>query len=204
MTKRFHEKTNFTYAQVEGALCVFDWMIDQRVYTGSEISDAELLEHAEDITKTITNLWDNNGSPGMRLIAAQAGALCDAAYQYMKSIGLDFDTCYDFEFVPAICEVIDWAALEADAQYNSAPYRPKIKDLFEAARPRLEPHLYNVKLDGFQSKARYWAQKLWGYADLVSDHPEKVESAARDGEDPKEFTQWLGEKYGLIPLILGD
>jgi hypothetical protein len=48
-------------------------------------------------------------------------------------------------------------------------------------------------------RARDEAILQWAYEGLIDDFKERCLEAAERGEDPKEFVQWLGEKYGLTP-----
>ena len=56
-----------------------------------------------------------------------------------------------------------------------------------------------VSLEDYTYLCRREANKQWCYADLVSDHPERVEQAWGLGEQPADFIRWLGEKYDLTP-----
>lgn len=49
-------------------------------------------------------------------------------------------------------------------------------------------------------RARAEAQRLWAYADLISDHPEAVDHAHISGEAPETFAKELGEELELTSI----
>lgn len=109
--ERFSKRDSFNFAQVEGALCVRDWMLENQ-------DNPKLKE------------WqDGLGSPGMRMLAMQAGDICDRAFKHMESSGYEFVGAYDFEFVPDVCARLDWDALANDNQYDKGRYEPDIAAL---------------------------------------------------------------------------
>lgn len=193
--ERFANRESFSGTQVEGALCVYEWMMEMR----------------ED-NRLIGEWWDGLGSPGMRMVSIQAGDICDRAFNHMDSMGYDFVAAYDFEFVPAICSMIDWDALCKDNQYDSGRYDPDINamviTMIAADRARCcDPQRRSFQKkdkatptpEQFVAECRIEADKQWCYSDLVSDHPEHVEQAMKADEDPAEFIEWLGQKYDLTP-----
>ncbi|CCF19124.1 protein of unknown function [Pseudorhizobium banfieldiae] len=190
--ERFANRRTYTYAQVEGALCVYEWMLDSRA-----------------TNKDIDDWFDGVGSPGMRMISIQAGDICDRAWKLMEAMGFDFIGAYDFEFVPSICAKLDWDALCNDNQFDKGRYDPDLKPfivaMIAADRSRnSDPMRRNFKKvgpgpDDYIAACRAEAEKQWGYGDLVTDHAERVTQAMEQDEDPAEFVKWLGEKYNLTP-----
>lgn len=193
--ERFANRETFAYAQVEGALCVYEWMLGAR-------ENINLIE----------GWWDTLGSPGMRMASIQAGDICDRAYKHMESIGYEFTDAYDFEFVPAVCGMIDWNALCNDNQYDRGRYDPDIHamvvTMIAADRARCcDPMRRSFQRtdkasptpEQFVARCCAEAELQWGYAGLVSDHMERVQEAMKADEDPAEFIEWLGQKYDLTP-----
>lgn len=193
--ERFANRETFNYAQVEGALCAYEWMLGVR----------------ED-NIAINDLWDAIGSPGMRMVSIQAGDICDRAFKLMESMGYEFTDAYDFEFVPTICAMLDWAALCDDNQWDRGRYDPDIHamvvtmiaaDRAGCCDPMRRSFQKKDKAaltpEQFVAECRIEADRQWCYGDLVPDHPERVEEAMKAGEDPAEFIEWLGEKYDLTP-----
>lgn len=189
--ERSIKRNSFSFSQVEGALCAWEWMLDNQ-------SHPKLDE------------WhDALGSQGMRMLAMQAGDICDRVYKHMESLGFEFSDVYDFEFVPAVCSKLHWDALAKDNQYNDGRYDPDVNEILlamiaadKAANTdpsRRSFHTASLTLDQFSFLCRAEAEKQWGYADLVADHADRVRSAWVEDQEPAEFIKWLGEKYDLTP-----
>ncbi|MDQ0422316.1 hypothetical protein J2045_003364 [Peteryoungia aggregata LMG 23059] len=187
---RFADTQSFDYAQVEGALCVFEHIIESR----DEEPYKELLE--------------GFGWSAMRMVAVQAGDICDRAFKHMESLGYEFTGAYDWEFVPDVCRHLDWNALFNDNQYNNGRYDPNIDELVNvlitAEMATVEPgkrlfHKEEMTADDYIKACRAEAERQWGYGDLVSDHPEHITAAMEAGQTPTEITYELGKQFDLTP-----
>lgn len=51
----------------------------------------------------------------------------------------------------------------------------------------------------YKRRCRIEANRQWCYPELVQDCEDRVRQAWALKETPREFIQWLGEKYDLIP-----
>lgn len=190
--ERFADRETFNYTQVEGALCVYEWMMEAR-----------------EKVPAIDSWFDTLGSPGMRCCAIQAGDICDRAYRHLGALGYEFHSAYDFEFVPDVCAKLDWDALCNDNQYDGPRYNPDINaivvaliaaDMAKHSDPlRRDYQRVQLTPSEYIAACRREGERQWGYGDLVSDHPEKVTKAMEMDEAPAEFVKWLGEKYDLTP-----
>lgn len=195
--ERFSERNSFNFAQVEGALCAWEWLLEVRAKPTGEVG------------QIIDGWWDGLGSPGMRMCAMQAGDICDRAFKHMEAMGYEFAGAYDFEFVPDLCAMLDWNALCGDNQFNDGIYDPDIDALVVAMIAAEKSRQPDHKRRLFQSTTptpeeyiaacRREAERQWGYGDLVSDHPERITAAMEAGQSPTEITYELGVKYDLIP-----
>lgn len=202
--KRFSERDTFHFAQVEGALCAWEWLLDVR----GKMSRTQ-AEPAADYEQTIDGWWDGLGSGGMRMCAMQAGDICDRAFKHMEAMGYEFIGAYDFEFVPDLCSMLDWDALCGDNQFNHGLYEPDIDALVVAMiaaekSRQTDPNRRSFKRreptpEEYITACRAEAERQWGYGDLVSDHPERITQAMEVGQSPTEITYELGVKYDLIP-----
>ena len=114
MTK-FRDRKTFDAFEIEGALCAWEYM----------------LSRSED--EPYADLFKANGYGAMRMVSQQAGHICSQAYARMEARGYDFDGSYDWDFVPAILDRLDWSDLIDDNQYNGQPYEPDIDELLELA-----------------------------------------------------------------------
>ncbi len=188
---RFADTHRYNYAQVEGALCVFEHIIENREQ------------------EPYKDLLEGLGWSAMRMVSIQAGDICDRAFKHMESLGYEFGGAYDWEFVPAVCDRLDWDALCNDNQYNRGHYDPDIDNLVNVlitAEMAREPdpgkrlfHKEEMTPDDYIALCRTEADRQWGYADLVSDHPEQITAAMEAGQTPTEITYELGKKYDLTP-----
>lgn len=192
--EKFRERDVYSYAQVEGALCAWEWV----------------LGNAE--KEPMKSYFEGVGSAGMRMASIQAGDICDRAYKHMEAHGYEFVGSYDWEFVPAVLTRIDWNTLINDNQWNGPAYEPDIDAIFTAifaadkaqSSPDLRRFAKNdtllAPLDRWLERARIEARKQWAYAELIDDHIERAQEAHKAEQDPAEFVKWLGEKYDLIPV----
>lgn len=190
--KKFRDLDTLTVTQVEGALCAWEWMCENR--------DSELLK----------DYFEGLGSSGMRWASMQAGAIACQVHDYMDAQGYEFADAYDWEFVPTVLRLLDWRKLTDDNQYSGEPYKPDIHAIFcamvaadkagttDPARRSFQRK--DLTPEEFTARCCAEAQLQWGYAGLVADHMERVNQAMEAGEDPAEFIKWLGEKYRLTPV----
>jgi len=111
---KFRDRTEYTYAQVEGALCAWEWMI-----------------HNAD-RAPLKGWFETIGSSGMRMVSMQVGDICNRVYKHMEANGYEFEHAYDWMFVPGVIGYVDWDLLIDDNQYNGAPYDPDIHAIFTA------------------------------------------------------------------------
>lgn len=49
----------------------------------------------------------------------------------------------------------------------------------------------------WRREAKRYSLHIWMYEDLIDDHPEATEAAFASGENPYDFVERLGDKYGL-------
>lgn len=170
-------REHFTPLEMEGALCAWEHMCEERD------------------RPPFRQLFDDMGSAAMRSCAIQAGAIASHVYSLMEQRHIEFADPYDWEFVPAVLARLDWKLLTEDNQFDGSPYLPDLDDLLtsmmEAAPDRYE--------NSWLRSARHAAEQQWAYAELIDDHPELVEHAMKNSEDPAEFVKALGEDYDLIP-----
>lgn len=193
---RFSDTRLYNYAQVEGALCVWEWMCEQRNQEGKGGHEK------------LNEIWDGFGAGSMRMCAVQAGDICDRTFKHMESLGYEFVGAYDWEFVPDLCSRLDWTALCDDNQYGQGKYDPNVDELLNvmitAEMATVEPgkrmfHKEEMTADDYIKACRAEAERQWGYGDLVSDHPEHITAAMEAGQTPTEITYELGKKYDLTP-----
>lgn len=190
-TSHFGDTKSFTVLQMEAALCAWEWMCENR--------DGDLLK----------DYFEGLGSSAMRHCSMQAGDIALQVHNHMEARSYDFVDAYDWEFVPAVLQKLDWQKLTDDNQYNGEPYKPDIHAIFcalvaadLAANTDPTRRSFQKKtsdLDAYKAACRAEAEEQWSYGDLVSDHVERVTQAWDADEDPAEFIKWLGEKYDLTP-----
>jgi hypothetical protein len=112
---------HYSYGEVEASLCVWEWLLE----TCHETSTDERRE-------TIRDLFENYGSGGMRSSAIQAGIIVEACWKYADQTGSPWSNeIFDWEFVPALCRLLDWTKLPEDNQYSNAEWRPNTAALVE-------------------------------------------------------------------------
>lgn len=189
--KKFRDTTSFTYIQMEAALCAWEWMLEN---TKHEI---------------FGSMFEDLGYSAMRMVAVQAGDIAARVHDHMEEQGYEYTSAYDWKFVPDVLLRLDWKALTEDNQYSGAPYQPDIHAIFVAMVAADKAHQTNPQLRDFQSKTltpeqyiaacRQEAERMWGYGDLVSDHPERVTEGMERDETPAQVMHELGVKYDLTP-----
>lgn len=158
---------------IEAALCVWEWW-----------------QH-EDRNELWEKVADGVGSPGMRMVAVQAGQIVLTVYDLMTARGLEFTYAYDFDFVPAVCEQLDWNKLVENNQYGDGSYRPDPAPLLDHMM-RLNPNQFH---DRWIDDAKAEAAKQWKYPALVDDHEDSIDRT----ETPAAWVKRIGEKHALTP-----
>lgn len=89
-------------AELEAALCVWEAMLEFR-------SDQECGAVATSGIQAMLAVWEELGSVQMRRFAIEIAGLVLLAYEHLKDdIAIDLWS-FDFEFVPAVVENLDWS-----------------------------------------------------------------------------------------------
>ena len=158
---------------IEASLCVWEWLLSSE--------RDELYE----------SVADGIGSPGMRMVSVQAGQIVLSVHDLMEARGLEFTYSYDFDFVPAVLEQLDWPTLVENNQYGDRTYRPDPAPMLDHMLKTMPNHFS----DRWLYDAKREARKQWNYEDLVSDHEDKIDRT----ETPAEWVKRIGEKYDLTP-----
>jgi hypothetical protein len=159
--------------EIEAALCVWEWM------------------NLEANVAKFDNLWGDYGTGGMRMSAVQAGLIVNTVYALMEARGLEFTYAYDFDFVPAVLEQLDWPALVDNNQYGKGTLRPDPAPLLDKILADHPDKFHDLWLD----TAKREAIKQWGYEDLVRDFEDRIDRT----EKPAEWVERIGNKYDLTP-----
>jgi hypothetical protein len=187
----------YTVAEMEAALCAFEWMMDER-----NRFDTTNADDRKPHTVTVNRLFDSVGWSAMRFIAMQAGAIADNVYQHMEATGWEHHSAFDWEFLPAVMRRLDWDALVQDNQYAGPIYWPDPQPLLAALIEESPEDFHNNKPDpraDWIKQAYAEAERQWGYRELVDDHPERIEALFTAGHNTVEAIRWLGEHYDLTP-----
>lgn len=109
-------ETSYSDLQMEAALCCWEWMLEER----SKSPEVDAFQRE----------WEAVGSAGMRQCAAVAGAIALKVHDAMTSMGYEHIGAYDWEFIPAVMERLDWVRLVGWVQHNRPPYTPDADNLF--------------------------------------------------------------------------
>lgn len=189
MTK-FRDRESFTALQIEGALCAWEFMIDEMNLPDGKVS----------VIPDFKSICDNLGMASLRCISMQAGAISCDVYAHMESQGYEFTMPYDWEFVPAVVRRLDWQKLIDDNQFAGAPYVADVATILAEMIAATPGDFHKRDLQGeWINAARREAERQWCYAGLIEDHSDKCEAAFASGEKPADFVRLLGEDYGLTP-----
>ena len=187
--------TTFTAAQVEAALCIWEWMQDRN---GMVDSAFDMLE-----------LWGGVGTSQMRDLAARCSPAVEALYRELcTEIGedelRDVYPAYDWDFLPTVCEKLDWSG-----DMTAACYRSGLIALPDTVKPALLAEYAELKakqdaakaerekLQEYKRRCRLAAGRAWGYPGLVDDDPETIRQAFERGDDPAELIEVLGVELDL-------
>lgn len=191
MVNKIGDKPKYTDKQMQAALCAWEWMYQH-------FQHRLLRDHFKDY-----------GSSTMRTYSILAADIVLSVYDHMTEKGYDYVGAYDWGFVPDVLMRIDWDAFIASTSSSGQPYRPDLDGILlsmlvaDKTMHALPQHRCFVRreisLEEYFITCRIEADRQWGYADLVSDHPDRVRQAAIRKEDPTDFIRWLGKKYNLLP-----
>lgn len=156
--------------EIEGALCAWEWFLDN--------------------TEKMDEYLDGIGYAGMRMVSVQAGQIADQIYKLMESRGFEYIGAYDWEFVPAVMERIDWPAIIADNQYGRDPYQPDLAAILDDMIEKMTDFS-----DRWLEEAKREADKQWGYAALVDDCADVIDRTMK----PSDWVKAMGEDLDLTP-----
>lgn len=182
MLKPYRDRIAFSVLEMEGALCAWEHLTDNR--DNPKYGD----------------LFDKLGTAAMRHCAMQAGMIASHVYEEMKAASYGFDEPYDWEFVPAVCERLDWQALTEYNQFNGKLYMPDLEAILADMMAKMDGFHPTGAKAAWRNRAEDECDEQWGYRELLDDHPELTKKAMDAGEDPEDFVRWLGEKYDLTPV----
>lgn len=108
---------SFSYDDVEAAMCIWEWLFD------------------DNKNETIAKLFETYGTGGMRSATIQISSTVEAAWQITQErelpAGIGEDS-FDWEFVPAVCRVLDWDKLVGNNQHGDAMWSPPVEDIIAA------------------------------------------------------------------------
>lgn len=171
----------FSDLDMEAALCAWEYMIEQR--------DSPAFKH----------LFDSHGTGAMRHAAIHAGAIALSVYSHMEARHITFDDAYDYTFVPAVIDRLDWIMLIEHRLYAGQPYEPDPKAIFDQILDAMPAEFHEKDpAEEWTRRARAAAKHLWSYPDLISDHADAANRARAAGESPEAFAKALGEDLDLI------
>ncbi len=109
----------FSHAEVDAAMCVWEWLLEER-----DDDVATINPH----NSTIDRMFASYGRGGMRGAAIQAGLIIEAVFdEYAKH--LEFEYAFDIEFVPMVCRHLDWEKLCDSNQHGMGDWMPDIPTL---------------------------------------------------------------------------
>ena len=168
---------------LESALCVWEYIFHH---------------HSE---KPWDDYLDNHGIGAMRMVAAEAGHIVHRVWKLLEDQGWELvGACYDWEFLPEVIKRLDWDALISGNQHGGPRYQPDIARLAGEMLARFPDWwIYNNPVETWKREARAWAERFWGYSAMIDEHPEAVEQAIQEGEEPRDFVERFGQKHGLTP-----
>lgn len=167
---------------IESAMCVWEYILDNAA------------------NHPWQGYLEGHGYGAIRMCAIEAGQIAHEVWTLLDSQGWELIGSFDWEFVPVICDLIDWPKLIEGNQYGGPKYEPDIAHLAGQVLQRLQDiYTFEDPKKGWMRQARYQASHRWGYEELVDEHMDVAERAYARGDTPAEFVKWFGEKYDLIP-----
>lgn len=170
---KFRDRDDFKQIEVEAALCAWEDMCERR-------DSALLRPHFEHL-----------GSAAMRMVSQQAGYIAMQVYDLMETRGFEYIGAYDWEFVPAVLNRLNWTLLCEDNQYAGPPYEPDLDVILDDMMATMGDFS-----DSWLENAKREAKKQWKYEALVTDHEDKIDRT----ETPAAWVKRIGEKYDLTPV----
>jgi hypothetical protein len=88
----------YSSCDVEAALCVFEWMMDER-------------------DKSMKDWFDGTGWAAMRSVAADVGVWCNSLYEHVPEKWVE-GQAWDWEIIPAMLDQLDWNKVVGFCQYG--------------------------------------------------------------------------------------
>jgi hypothetical protein len=180
---RVSRREMFSPLEMEAALCSWEWMFENPKH------------------KIFHGVWEGLGYAAMRMCSQQAGTIVLAVHDRMTELDYEFVEAYDWEFVPAVLIRLDWKKLAMDNQYAGEAYQPDIdaifQDMLTSDPDRFE---HNDPRTTWLNQARAAAKRLWGYPELLNEHPELFESAFEEGQKAADFVEELGKDLNLTSV----
>ena len=196
MTKPETITTN--YLVIETAMAVCCVLDDTQLLFGNTLPDDHPYKEAE---QQMAQYCEDYGARGRRSAAWALAPLIESVWAIMKEEDRDGMICWDFEFVP---EFMLYCLNFNDGEDVKPVVEgaEKLRDLYYAARARCKAFKSSKPgstrdRDQFIKDCREEAEEQWCYADLISDHPDAVQSAFEAKEKPAEFVKALGQELDL-------
>jgi hypothetical protein len=185
------KQQQFTYLEVEAALCVWECLNDWTLLAHGDVHAAAINDEDDNIKTDWIALRENVGSAEMRHQSIPLGQWCLKVYDICTKHDPDFfdGVAYDWEVIPLILEFAE------DGDGKPTMEEGELPPAEQTALLVAHRHLRGEYLADCGREAN----KQWGYSELVTDHHERVDQAFELGETPAEFVKWLGEKYDLTP-----
>jgi len=179
---KFSRREFFTALEMEAALCAWEWMLEN-------------VKH-----QVFHGIWEGLGYAAMRHCSYQGGAIALQVYDHMTALNYEFVSAYDWEFVPGVLRRLDWRKLAEDNQYSGEPYKPDVAAIFDDMLTEFPEELQHTDpRTTWLNRARAAAKRLWGYPELLTDHPELFDQAFEEGQKPDLFVEELGKDLDLTP-----
>ena len=181
-----HPPVVFDYETAETALCIHEWMLENR--------DTPLLKP----------LFENCGSVAMRLFSLTLAPIVNQAYADFQTFTfLDYSGSYDWDFVPAFCSTLPWSTFEMAIFNNQTPSLAEdvIKACLVKARPAMDQFV--TILDPFDDwKNSVKNLSIATFAINILDETGTSETDLPDWNtwSPSEYVEHFGEKYHLATL----
>lgn len=178
---RFDSRDSLTILEVEGALCAWEYVNEQR--------------HQEPFKQLLYDL----GAVAMRHCSMQAGVIATEAYEEMKRQECEFGGAYDWDFVPNVLNRLDWQSLISENQNGGPIYKPDIKSMVTKMIGDMPEFSFVGEKGVWWETALEACKSQWSYEGLLVDHRQTALAAMAAEEDPEQFVAKLGEKYDLTP-----
>lgn len=128
---------------------------------------------------------EDDGAYEMRDLATELAVQIEDQWIVLPEEMHDSGLAFDWELVPSLLEVIPWTG---DAELPAGAVEACMKTL-----------MADMDRSAWEQECKTESRKLWCYADLIDDHPERTDEAYKAGQKPADYVLWLGQKYGLTP-----